>query len=163
IAFFGTEDFAGSYVYVINADGTGLRRVVMPHTTSLVRPAWSPDGTRLLYEAEPDYNQREIRSVKLHGTDERVPTSAPRPTDFASRSSKPRPQSFGSMRPRPGTTPLNPGNWTVVASASVSAAISCGRCSSDASSRRSSSDPCKPDAGEPRSSAASPSGRSTAP
>jgi len=81
-AFFGTEDFAGSYVYVINADGTGLRRVVMPHTTSLVRPAWSPDGTRLLYEAEPDYNHSEIRSVKLDGTDDRVLTSALGSTEF---------------------------------------------------------------------------------
>ena len=54
----------------------------MPHTTSLVRPAWSPDGTRLLYEAEPDYNHSEIRSVKLDGTDDHVLTSALGLTEF---------------------------------------------------------------------------------
>ena len=52
---------------------------------------------------------------------------------FASRSSTPRPQSFGSMRPMSGSTPTRPGNWTEVASASVSGAIKRGRCSSAAS------------------------------
>ena len=42
--------------------------------------------------------------------------------DLPSRSSKPSPQSFGSCRPKPGSTPTSPGNWTVVASASVSGA-----------------------------------------
>ena len=35
---------------------------------------------------------------------------------FSSRSSKPSPQSFGSMRPKPGNTPVSPGNATSVAS-----------------------------------------------
>ena len=40
-----------------------------------------------------------------------------------SRHSNPRPQSFGSSRPNPGRMPARPGNWTVVASASVERAI----------------------------------------
>src|SRR3954454_22253028 len=61
--------------------------------------------------------------------------------DFASRSSKVSPQSFGSIRPRPGSTPTSPGNWTAVASASVSCATRVGRRSSRPSARRSPSAP----------------------
>ena len=78
--------------------------------------------------------------------------------DFPSRSSKVRPQSFGSIRPRPGRTPVRPGNWTVAASASVSAATSVGCRSSRPSASRSSSGPRYAWAGEPSRRPARPSG-----
>ena len=61
-----------------------------------------------------------------------------------------------------GSTPFSPGNWTDVASASVSGATSVGRSSSTAKSSRSASVPWTSAPAEPRSSAAMPSGRKTA-
>ena len=82
--------------------------------------------------------------------------------DFASRSSKPRPQSFGVWRPKPGSTPSRPGNWTEVASASVSGAISVGASSSCPKRSTSASVPESPAAASPSKVAPRASGTSTA-
>src|SRR5205823_955055 len=53
IAFVGRatlDDNAG--LYVVDADGTGLRTLIKPSTeTDLGRPTWSPDGSRIAYGA----------------------------------------------------------------------------------------------------------------
>ena len=47
IAFASTRPFNGSWhVWVMNADGSGLRQLTGGFSTS---PAWSPDGTRIAY------------------------------------------------------------------------------------------------------------------
>jgi Tol biopolymer transport system component len=47
IAFASTRPFNGAWhIWVMNADGSGLRQVTGAFSTS---PAWSPDGTRIAY------------------------------------------------------------------------------------------------------------------
>jgi Tol biopolymer transport system component len=38
-------------IYVMNADGTGLRRLLSPYAGSEAEPSWSPDGRELAVEA----------------------------------------------------------------------------------------------------------------
>lgn len=47
-------------VYVANIDGTGLRRLT-EHPIAAVEPAWSPDGTRIVYLAGRDPSRRWTR------------------------------------------------------------------------------------------------------
>jgi TolB protein len=51
IAFGHTQDNQGA-IYVMNADGTGLVSVFEDQGVYPYRPLWSPDGTRLIFEAE---------------------------------------------------------------------------------------------------------------
>jgi Tol biopolymer transport system component len=47
VAFASTRPFNGAWhIWVVNADGTGLRQLTGAFSTS---PAWSPDGTRIAY------------------------------------------------------------------------------------------------------------------
>jgi Tol biopolymer transport system component len=46
----------GSEIYVANANGTGLRQVThrtadAPYSMDVNKPAWSPDGKRILFRA----------------------------------------------------------------------------------------------------------------
>ena len=59
------------------------------------------------------------------------------------RISTPRPQSHGSNRPKPGSTPARPANWTEVASAWVAALTRVGTASSRPSASRSPSGPAR--------------------
>jgi len=43
---------AGIHVYVMNSDGTGAHRVTAPGTSPTRVPVWTPDGSRLLCEAD---------------------------------------------------------------------------------------------------------------
>src|ERR687886_742779 len=58
IAF--TSDRTGrAQLYAMNADGTGLRRLVRLRSYAF-EPAWSPDGSRIAYVASPD-GRRDYR------------------------------------------------------------------------------------------------------
>jgi TolB protein len=46
---FGTESINYRYVYVMNADGTGLSQLIGLHQS--MQPAWSPDGTKVTFIA----------------------------------------------------------------------------------------------------------------
>src|SRR5437868_1935021 len=70
------RDFNGAATYVINADGTGQRRL-SPTPGMDVSASWSPDGTKIvyarLYEA-PQPNQppmTDIRVMNADGTGDR--------------------------------------------------------------------------------------------
>jgi TolB protein len=64
-------------VFVMNADGTGLHRVVSSSGGQAVLPSWSPDGTRIAYVrlAPGTSALRSIWTVATDGTDPRQLTS----------------------------------------------------------------------------------------
>jgi hypothetical protein len=53
----GTAEFR-SEVYVIHADGTGLRKLTDTPDVGELVPVWSPDGTRLAFLRDIDWRQR---------------------------------------------------------------------------------------------------------
>ncbi|MFQ3535516.1 MAG: protein kinase [Aggregatilineales bacterium] len=62
-------------IYVINADGTGLRRLTN-HPAADGRPAWSPDGQWLAFESDRD-GKLDIYIMRADGSDVRRVTSGP--------------------------------------------------------------------------------------
>lgn len=68
IAFGGVE--ANQDIYVINADGSGLRNLTNT-TGGEIQPTWSPDGNYIAYTAYRSSND-EIARRKVDGTGERI-------------------------------------------------------------------------------------------
>jgi Tol biopolymer transport system component len=54
-------------VYVLNADGTGMRRLVPGPQADRSSPTWSPDGTKLAYVESP----ADVHVVGADGSDDR--------------------------------------------------------------------------------------------
>jgi Tol biopolymer transport system component len=78
----------GTYdLYVMNADGTDLRRV-LDRDTHDVRPRWSPDGTRLVFVSMPrtatGTGEPHLHVVNLDGTGLRRVTTGADPEDQGS-------------------------------------------------------------------------------
>lgn len=57
-------------LWVMNADGTGQRRVVERHFTS--SPAWSPDSRSLAYVTRPPFPQAGVHVVGADGSGDRI-------------------------------------------------------------------------------------------
>ena len=49
-----------SDIYVVNADGSGLVNLTNRTLESELRPAWSPDGTRIVFQREVDSSNHDI-------------------------------------------------------------------------------------------------------
>ena len=70
LAFQGRTPPSGPWdLYVIGVDGTGLTPLTVANdpTFSENRPAWSPDGTRIVYDSNPD-GDSEIYAVNADNT-----------------------------------------------------------------------------------------------
>ncbi|RMF60869.1 MAG: hypothetical protein D6743_14340 [Calditrichaeota bacterium] len=69
------RDLNGSAIYLINADGTGQKRL-SPTPGFDINPSWSPDGTRIIYARIVELPQpgmipkTEIRIMNVDGTDD---------------------------------------------------------------------------------------------
>jgi hypothetical protein len=70
---FGVSEGDGYAIYVMNADGSDLRRVV-PSSPSAWGPVWSPDGTTLAFSAGSG-QKREIYTIAADGTNPRQLTA----------------------------------------------------------------------------------------
>lgn len=69
---------SGSYdLYLMDADGRNLRRLTGDPAGNEGEPAWTPDGSRIIYTATPRSGPGQIFSIQADGTDPRPLTSAP--------------------------------------------------------------------------------------
>lgn len=74
ILFTSNRDYAGgqnmSDIYVMNADGSGLVDLTNRSAESELRPAWSPDGTRIVFQREVpgSYHDTEIFAMNADGS-----------------------------------------------------------------------------------------------
>ena len=66
--------FVSDDVYVVGADGGGLRRVARGHYSGPVVTAWSPDGARLAvhYTGSDHYQSVELLTMARDGSDVRI-------------------------------------------------------------------------------------------
>ncbi len=68
---------AGSLdLWVVDADGRNPRRLTTDPGIE-GDPAWTPDGTRLIYTATPKAGPPQLATIRLDGTDNRTLTRAP--------------------------------------------------------------------------------------
>jgi Tol biopolymer transport system component len=80
------ERFNGAMLFVVHADGTGLRKIPLQVDGSLsaaFTPGWSPDGTRIIFSLFLQKSGREgIYTANPDGT--RIsPVNTAGPEDFA--------------------------------------------------------------------------------
>jgi Tol biopolymer transport system component len=62
-------------IYVMKADGTGLKQLTYDGKLAFYSPTWSPDGKRILYYLERGDNKDQIWSMKADGTDNQLLTA----------------------------------------------------------------------------------------
>jgi Tol biopolymer transport system component len=67
---FGMQKRPWNRIYIVNADGSGLRGVSSRMYEDAHGPAWSPNGKKLLFEGDDD-GVRSIYVIHVDGSDER--------------------------------------------------------------------------------------------
>lgn len=70
IVFISNRNGLRNQVYVMDADGSNVRRVTTDDNSFHDFPSWSPDGNRILYVSDVRGNN-DIYSVSVNGQDER--------------------------------------------------------------------------------------------
>lgn len=66
IAFVSDRDSAGFDIYLMNVDGTGVKRLTADSANS-VQPAWSPDGAKIAFATDRDAPEGEIYVMDTAG------------------------------------------------------------------------------------------------
>ena len=95
-------------IYVINADGTGKRRLTRDAAFDCC-PSWSPDGTKILFTSARDGND-EIYVMNADGSGQRTISPSPSTQEFgAVWSPDGRTIAFASDRPAAVSRPVRAG------------------------------------------------------
>jgi TolB protein len=63
-------------IFIVNTDGTGLRRLTANRRANDLQPAWSPDGQRIAFISDRDGNT-EIYVMSADGSDQRNISQSP--------------------------------------------------------------------------------------
>ena len=96
----GTTSGAGNYeVYVINADGSGLKKLT-DHPADDSGPVWSPDGKQIAFTSSRD-GYLEIYVMNADGSDLKNLTNNPADDTSPAWSPDSRQIAFSSGLPRP--------------------------------------------------------------
>jgi dipeptidyl aminopeptidase/acylaminoacyl peptidase len=98
IAFESTLD-GDMDVYVINADGTNLRKLTQNDDRHDEGPAWSPDGRQIVYSSGPDDLHEDIYVMNADGSDPRQLTTYPGRDESPDWGVAPHPLGVGGMVP----------------------------------------------------------------
>ena len=75
IAFVSTRDSDKYQIYVMNADGSAIKRLTTDSNVGYFNPQWSPDGKRILFYAEKGDGKDQIWTMKSDGTDPKLLTA----------------------------------------------------------------------------------------
>src|SRR5262249_50374109 len=65
---FARETGAGTGIYVVNADGSGLHRVTREPNAVDTQPSWSPDGKVIVYESDLFMLPGQIFAMRADGS-----------------------------------------------------------------------------------------------
>ena len=69
VIVFAREADQNPGIYVVNPDGTGLKRIVATANPNVFAPQWSPDGTSIVYGDNTDFpSSTAVRVVDAAGT-----------------------------------------------------------------------------------------------
>lgn len=78
----GDFDFLNSEIFVVDADGTERRRLTHD-SEPVVAPAWSPDGTRVVFARADEESSWELWAMNSDGSDQQLLTDATTAGDAA--------------------------------------------------------------------------------
>jgi dipeptidyl aminopeptidase/acylaminoacyl peptidase len=106
IAFESARD-GDKEIYVMNADGSGVRQVTQ-NTIHDEGPAWSPDGTKFVFTRGPDDLHGDIWTMNVDGSDARQHTTYSGRDESPDWGANPAPASVGGTVP--ATLSLQLGN-----------------------------------------------------
>jgi TolB protein len=71
-----STDPGNDEIFVINADGGGLRRLTNNSWEWDKHPTWSPDGRNILFYSNRDTGRRQLWMMKADGSEQRIVTNS---------------------------------------------------------------------------------------
>jgi Tol biopolymer transport system component len=71
-----STDSGNDEIFVINADGSELRRLTNNSWEWDKHPTWSPDGRNILFYSNRDTGRRQLWMMKADGSEQRIVTNS---------------------------------------------------------------------------------------